>query len=114
VWASATSTLAPPAKSSSQHGAPMMVVETDRPRHARFSFVAFTAVGPTAEYALALARNNMLPYLSKQGQEFDEARWRTIAAVAELFCISDDEEFAGEKVGFLSIKPHSTCLGALP
>ncbi len=56
------------------------------------------------EYCLALARDNMQPYLSRRGQEFDDTRWRNLAPKASFFLVNTMNLTEREIIGFLSVR----------
>ena len=66
--------------------------------------MSITTADRRIEYCLALARDNMQPYLTRRGQEFDETRWRNLAPQASFFLINDAELPAQRTVGFLSVR----------
>ena len=65
------------------------------------------------EYCLALARDNMQPYLARRGQEFDETRWRNLAPQASFFLINDANLAVHQTVGFLSVRDEPDSANAL-
>ena len=65
------------------------------------------------EYCLALARDNMQPYLARRGQEFDETRWRNIAPQASFFLLNDANRALNHTIGFLSVRDEPDSLNAL-
>ncbi len=56
------------------------------------------------EYCLALARDNMSPYLVRRGQEFDDTRWRNLAPRASFYLIVDASISPSTTLGFLSVR----------
>ncbi|MEO7256095.1 MAG: GNAT family N-acetyltransferase [Casimicrobium sp.] len=86
------------------------VIDTDRRGKPVSMPVAAIALTPITtadrrlEYCLALARDNMKPYLLRRGQEFDETRWRNLAPQASFFLISNLNLPAHHTVGFLSVR----------
>jgi ribosomal protein S18 acetylase RimI-like enzyme len=54
------------------------------------------------EYCLALAHENMQPYLGRRGQKFDETRWRSLAPRATFYLITDT--LNNDTVGFVSTR----------
>ena len=80
------------------------------------SVIALTPITTTdrrIEYCLALARDNMQPYLARRGQEFDETRWRNIAPQASFFLLNDANRGVHQTIGFLSVRDEPDCLNAL-
>ena len=56
------------------------------------------------EYCLALARDNMQPYLAQRGQVFDDTRWRNLAPRASFFLLNDTSRAVYQTIGFLSVR----------
>ena len=65
------------------------------------------------EYCLALARDNMSPYLMRRGQEFDDTRWRNLAPRASFYLIVDTLASPEVTLGFLSVRSEPDCPTAL-
>ncbi len=74
---------------------------------AAVSLAPITTADRRIEYCLALARDNMQPYLTRRGQEFDETRWRNLAPQASFFLIDDVNLTVHQTVGFLSVRDES-------
>ncbi len=71
---------------------------------AAIALTTITIADRRMEYCLALARDNMQPYLARRGQEFDETRWRNLAPQASFFLINDMNLTVHQTVGFLSVR----------
>lgn len=56
------------------------------------------------EYCLTLARENMQPYLTRRGQEFDDTRWRNVAPRASFYLIMNSQGASSSTLGFLSVR----------
>ncbi len=65
------------------------------------------------EYCLALARDNMQPYLARRGQEFDDTRWRNLAPQASFFLLDNMNVSAHQTIGFLSVRDEPDSPNAL-
>ncbi len=74
---------------------------------------AITTADRRIEYCLALARDNMQPYLARRGQEFDETRWRNLAPQASFFLINDVNQPVHNVIGFLSVRDEPDTPNAL-
>lgn len=65
------------------------------------------------EYCLALARDNMSPYLLRRGQDFDDTRWRNLAPRASFYLVVDALTSPPVTLGFLSVRNEPDCPSAL-
>ncbi len=72
-----------------------------------------TSADRRIEYCLALARDNMLPYLVRRGQEFDDTRWRNLAPQASFFLLNDMNLPTHPTIGFLSVRDEPDSPNAL-
>ncbi len=63
-----------------------------------------TSADRRIEYCLALARDNMQPYLARRGQEFDDTRWRNLAPQASFFLLNATNLPGHPTIGFLSVR----------
>lgn len=72
-----------------------------------------TSADRRLEYCLALARDNMQPYLARRGQEFDETRWRNLAPQATFFLLADMNLSGHPTIGFLSVRDEPDSPNAL-
>ena len=77
------------------------------------ALMPITTADRRIEYCLALARDNMHPYLARRGQEFDETRWRNLAPQASFFLINDMNEPVHQTIGFLSVRDEPDSPNAL-
>ena len=77
------------------------------------ALIPITTADRRIEYCLALARDNMQPYLARRGQEFDETRWRNIAPQASFFLLNDTSRALHQTIGFLSVRDEPDCPNAL-
>ena len=95
------------------------VIDADRRVRSAPSPAAAIVLTPIAttdrsiEYCLALARDNMQPYMARRGQEFDETRWRNIAPKASFFLLNDLNLAKNQTIGFLSVRDEPDCPNAL-
>lgn len=74
---------------------------------------SISTVDRRLEYCLSLARENMLPYLLRRGQDFDDTRWRNLAPRASFYLIADATTAAQTTLGFLSVRGEPDCPNAL-
>lgn len=74
-----------------------------QPGH-ELALVPITTADRRLEYCLALARDNMKPYLERRGQNFDETRWRNLAPRASFYLIADTGNVPQTTLGFLSVR----------
>lgn len=77
------------------------------------SLMPITTADRRIEYCLALARDNMQPYLARRGQEFDDTRWRNLAPQASFFLINNVNLTVQQTIGFLSVRDEPDCRIAL-
>ncbi len=76
----------------------------------QFSFDEVPSTDPAIEYCLMLAMANMGVYLRARGQNFDGSGWRTNAPRARFFIVTDSNQKALSRIGFLAVRqePDST------
>ena len=72
-----------------------------------------TSADRRLEYCLALARDNMQPYLARRGQEFDDTRWRNLAPQASFFLLDATHLSAQRTIGFVSVRDELDSPNAL-
>lgn len=77
------------------------------------NLMPITTADRRIEYCLALARDNMRPYLARRGQEFDQTRWRNLAPQASFFLINDVNLVMPQCIGFLSVRDEPDTPNAL-
>jgi ribosomal protein S18 acetylase RimI-like enzyme len=77
----------------------------------RFSLRPISHDDPTIAYCLALAHENMQPYLESRGQRFDDVRWQNLAPRASFYLIVD--AMTSDTVGFLSVRDEQDSPNAL-
>ena len=83
------------------------------PNGCAIALTPITSADRRLEYCLALARDNMRPYLARRGQDFDETRWRNLAPHSSFFLLDDMKLAALPTVGFLSVRDEPDSLNAL-
>ena len=97
----------------------VLAADTERPQSAvssptsAITLTSITTSDRRIEYCLALARDNMQPYLARRGQEFDETRWRNLAPQASFFLLNDQNRFVNQTIGFLSVRDEPDSPNAL-
>lgn len=70
-----------------------------------FVFQSISTNDPAIEYCLALAKENMKPYLHSRGRNFDDTRWRLNAPMASFFTINKDAlSYHPTRIGFLAVR----------
>jgi ribosomal protein S18 acetylase RimI-like enzyme len=67
-----------------------------------FALTPMSVVDDAIEYCVAIAYENMQPYLDRRNQDFDEARWRSLAPHATFYLITDASN--NSTVGFASTR----------
>jgi ribosomal protein S18 acetylase RimI-like enzyme len=67
-----------------------------------FALTLISMADDAIEYCVALAHENMQSYLGRRNQNFDEARWRSLAPRATFYLIIDT--LNNDTVGFVSTR----------
>lgn len=81
---------------------------------AKFVLLPIADSDPRLAYCLALAHQNMNPYLLRRGESFDDEKWLSLAPHAEFFLLSEnDDENENCNVGFASFRGVPECPSAL-
>ena len=97
----------------------VLATDTNRPHGVvsrpadMITLTSITTADRRIEYCLALARDNMHPYLARRSQEFDETRWRNLAPQASFFLIHDMNQPVHQTIGFLSVRDEPDSPNAL-
>jgi ribosomal protein S18 acetylase RimI-like enzyme len=79
---------------------------------AKFVLRSISVCDPRLCYCLALAHENMSPYLLRRGETFDDEKWLRLAPQAEFFLLTENEN-TDRIVGFSSFRSVPECATAL-
>lgn len=77
------------------------------------ALMPITTADRRIEYCLALARDNMQPYLSRHGHEFDDTRWRNLVPQASFYLLKAINLADHQTIGFLSVRDEPDSPNAL-